>query len=159
MLDFNFNKYKKLIIIVIAIVIVIAVAGVTWLKVKKSTTGKTACTTEAKVCPDGSTVSRSGPNCKFKACPDANKDRVTIHTYTVEKDMKISCKTDGECMLPKEYAAMSRCKFSTLCLNNTCNVICPTTIRTTNELLLEYKKYEEEQAKKANPEAPVAPKK
>jgi hypothetical protein len=28
-----------------------------------------ACTMEAKVCPDGSSVGRSGPNCEFAACP------------------------------------------------------------------------------------------
>ena len=27
------------------------------------------CTQEAKICPDGSSVSRTGPNCKFAACP------------------------------------------------------------------------------------------
>jgi hypothetical protein len=28
-----------------------------------------ACTAEAKVCPDGSAVGRTGPNCKFAPCP------------------------------------------------------------------------------------------
>jgi len=28
-----------------------------------------ACTMEAKICPDGSTVGRSGPNCEFDPCP------------------------------------------------------------------------------------------
>lgn len=28
-----------------------------------------ACTEEAKVCPDGSSVGREGPNCEFAACP------------------------------------------------------------------------------------------
>jgi hypothetical protein len=31
--------------------------------------GATACTEEAKVCPDGSSVSREGPDCEFAACP------------------------------------------------------------------------------------------
>jgi hypothetical protein len=30
-----------------------------------------ACTMEAKLCPDGSYVSRSGPKCEFSACPTA----------------------------------------------------------------------------------------
>ena len=30
-----------------------------------------ACTMEAKLCPDGSAVGRSGPNCEFAACPGA----------------------------------------------------------------------------------------
>ncbi len=29
-----------------------------------------ACTMEAKLCPDGSAVGRTGPNCEFAACPD-----------------------------------------------------------------------------------------
>jgi hypothetical protein len=28
-----------------------------------------ACTEEAKMCPDGSYVGRTGPNCEFSACP------------------------------------------------------------------------------------------
>lgn len=28
-----------------------------------------ACTMEAKLCPDGSSVGRQGPNCEFSACP------------------------------------------------------------------------------------------
>lgn len=30
-----------------------------------------ACTMEAKLCPDGSAVGRTGPNCEFAACPQA----------------------------------------------------------------------------------------
>jgi hypothetical protein len=29
-----------------------------------------ACTEEAKICPDGSSVARSGPDCDFAPCPD-----------------------------------------------------------------------------------------
>lgn len=29
-----------------------------------------ACTMEAEICPDGSTVGRAGPNCEFAECPD-----------------------------------------------------------------------------------------
>ncbi len=31
--------------------------------------GRKACTLEAKVCPDGSSVGRTGPNCEFAVCP------------------------------------------------------------------------------------------
>ena len=31
-----------------------------------------ACTADAKICPDGSAVGRTGPNCEFAACPVAN---------------------------------------------------------------------------------------
>ncbi|MCA9487271.1 MAG: hypothetical protein KC548_06465 [Nanoarchaeota archaeon] len=29
------------------------------------------CTRDAKICPDGTAVGRSGPNCEFEACPDS----------------------------------------------------------------------------------------
>lgn len=32
---------------------------------------KAACTEEAKVCPDGSSVGRTGPDCAFAECPAA----------------------------------------------------------------------------------------
>lgn len=35
------------------------------------TTAGTVCTLEAKLCPDGSYVGRTGPNCEFAACPAA----------------------------------------------------------------------------------------
>ncbi len=31
--------------------------------------GPQACTQEAKLCPDGSYVGRTGPNCEFAPCP------------------------------------------------------------------------------------------
>ena len=32
--------------------------------------GGVACTEEAKICPDGLAVGRSGPKCEFPDCPD-----------------------------------------------------------------------------------------
>ncbi len=32
-----------------------------------------ACTEEAKLCPDGSAVGRTGPNCAFAVCPEVSK--------------------------------------------------------------------------------------
>jgi len=34
--------------------------------------GITACTMDARICPDGSSVGRTGPNCAFAACPHPN---------------------------------------------------------------------------------------
>jgi hypothetical protein len=33
--------------------------------------GQFACTKDAKVCPDGTEVGRSGPRCEFAPCPEA----------------------------------------------------------------------------------------
>jgi hypothetical protein len=37
----------------------------------------TVCTMDAKICPDGSAVGRSGPRCEFAACPSATKKEYT----------------------------------------------------------------------------------
>ncbi len=34
-----------------------------------SNLNQTACTMEAKICPDGTAIGRSGPNCEFPSCP------------------------------------------------------------------------------------------
>ena len=46
---------------------------------------QTACTEEAKICPDGSAVGRTGPNCEFVLCPNINK---------VEGGSGFACGTD-----------------------------------------------------------------
>lgn len=43
----------------------------------------TACTLEAKMCPDGSFVGRTGPDCEFQDCPRANKKTLTIGDATL----------------------------------------------------------------------------
>ena len=43
----------------------------------ESTSSSVACTMEAKICPDGSAVGRSGPKCEFAACPTAKPTAVT----------------------------------------------------------------------------------
>lgn len=42
-----------------------------------------ACTMEAKICPDGSAVGRTGPNCEFAVCPGSTDSPVTPMTKTV----------------------------------------------------------------------------
>ncbi len=52
-------------------------AGYSWCEAKQkclriweeNCTTSTACTAEAKICPDGSAVGRTGPNCEFAPCP------------------------------------------------------------------------------------------
>jgi hypothetical protein len=43
--------------------------GLTTGKNQGSGSGQTVCTQEAKQCPDGSYVGRTGPNCEFAPCP------------------------------------------------------------------------------------------
>lgn len=44
-----------------------------------------ACSQEAKICPDGSSVGRTGPNCEFAPCPDALSDDRNVFINDVYK--------------------------------------------------------------------------
>jgi hypothetical protein len=52
-----------------------------------------ACTMEAKLCPDGSAVGRTGPNCEFEDCPIATSDTISGKLCTTTSD----CGTGYEC--------------------------------------------------------------
>lgn len=45
-------------------------------------TNPTACTQEAKICPDGSAVGRSGPNCEFAECSSTTNTNSTTNQNT-----------------------------------------------------------------------------
>jgi len=51
---------------VVAIAIIISTGFYLW---QKNHPAQVACTQEAKQCPDGSYVGRTGPNCEFAPCP------------------------------------------------------------------------------------------
>jgi hypothetical protein len=42
-----------------------------------------ACTMDAKMCPDGSYVGRSGPNCEFTPCPELSSAQKYCNSFSV----------------------------------------------------------------------------
>lgn len=59
------------IIIIIAVALAAALGGYIVLSKKSfNPGGGIACTMEAKLCPDGTAVGRTGPNCEFAECPE-----------------------------------------------------------------------------------------
>lgn len=44
----------------------------------ESTPKETACTMDAMICPDGTSVGRVGPDCEFEKCPDLPVDDGTL---------------------------------------------------------------------------------
>ena len=72
------QKHKKAAIL-LGIIIIIATAIIFFVAyqylLNKNQPQQTACTLEAKICPDGSSVGRTGPNCEFAECQN-------ITTYT-----------------------------------------------------------------------------
>jgi flagellar basal body-associated protein FliL len=59
------NKFIYLIII--AVIVIVAAGGAYWYFFKTQPE-QIACTMEAKLCPDGSYVGRTGPKCEFTPC-------------------------------------------------------------------------------------------
>lgn len=49
-----------------------------------------ACPQDAKVCPDGTVVVRTGPECTFEPCPEASESNVSGNGA--------ECKTDADCV-------------------------------------------------------------
>lgn len=66
------------IIAVVAVLVVLAGGGYfVYQRFAKTTdTGRMACSSEAKLCPDGSGVGRTGPNCEFAACPGEQPSKI-----------------------------------------------------------------------------------
>ena len=69
-----------------------------------------ACTTEAKICPDGSSVGRSGPACEFAECPVV----VVKEEGKVALNQKIF--NNGIFVTPLEVTADSRCPSDVTCV-------------------------------------------
>lgn len=62
----------KLIVAVVFLLIIGAGGYMLWKKTETEPT-LVACTQEAMMCPDGSYVGRTGPNCEFAACPQVQE--------------------------------------------------------------------------------------
>ena len=56
--------------IYLSIIAILFVAVLVFLYQKFFPTTQIACTLEAKICPDGTSVGRTGPKCEFATCPE-----------------------------------------------------------------------------------------
>lgn len=63
------STYKNIFLIIILLIIAVAIGFLVQSGARNNDQGPMACTMEAKACPDGSYVGRSGPNCEFAMCP------------------------------------------------------------------------------------------
>lgn len=81
------NSKTALIVIAAGLLILFIAGYFAYQRFSKSADiGGTVCTQEAKLCPDGSHVSRTGPNCEFAPCPgEAPIDTSTWKTYRNEQ--------------------------------------------------------------------------
>lgn len=65
-------------------------------QIKTLTTTPVACTMDAKICPDGSSVGRVGPNCEFAACPGGGGGSDTTLPAWCARYGKLTYGTRGE---------------------------------------------------------------
>lgn len=74
---------KDALAITLVVLVIVAGAGIFFWQNSSQTPEQIACTMEAKICPDGSAVGRTGPRCEFAACP--GEDINLWQSYTDEK--------------------------------------------------------------------------
>lgn len=67
----------------VVLLVLVGIAGFFYRNAMERPGPITACTKEAKVCPDGSVVGRTGPACEFAACPTSSNAGDIGLTYTV----------------------------------------------------------------------------
>jgi len=60
---------RKIIFVIIIIIVLAAIGAGFWYFRQNTSPSQTACSMIAKLCSDGSYVSRTGPNCEFTPCP------------------------------------------------------------------------------------------
>ena len=99
---------RQLVIITIGF-LVLVVIGTSVFLISEKEPMQIACTEEAKICPDGSAVGRTGPNCEFEACPPVEQDE-TIAMLNQEILLQ------GVFLTPLEVMEDSRCPIDVTCI-------------------------------------------
>lgn len=69
------------------------------------------CQLDAKICPDGTSVGRQGPNCVFSACPAENATSSRVTTYIGGNATTLNVTAS-----PKEVISDSRCPLGVECI-------------------------------------------
>ncbi|HEY4515389.1 MAG TPA: hypothetical protein VJJ22_04550 [Candidatus Paceibacterota bacterium] len=105
------TKYKIIVLVLIAL----AIGGGYFLLNRKVNdgNGNGVCTADVKLCPDGSYVGRTGPNCEFPECPIA--DNGNNATSTQAKLGKLIFLGDIA-ITPLEVIQDSRCATDVTCV-------------------------------------------
>jgi len=114
-------------IVITIIIIIFALVSLSISSVMNSSQKTIACTEEAKICPDGSSVSRVGPKCEFSECPKVATQTTVIGTTTqntnivipnISKTTKLNKKVtiSGVSITPIELISDSRCPVDVQCV-------------------------------------------
>ena len=77
----------KSLLLGIVIILIVGIGGFVYRNAVERQILPTACPLDAKICPDGATVGRSGPSCAFASCPYA------VHSQDVDVPTSTSTAT------------------------------------------------------------------
>lgn len=77
-----------LIVSVVLFLLIIGGASAGYFLILNKQPQQTACTMEAKICPDGSSVGRTGPKCEFSPCPTAKPETNPTATWITYRNPK-----------------------------------------------------------------------
>jgi hypothetical protein len=69
------------------------------------------CDADAKICPDGTSVGRSGPKCEFTPCPSPDRASATLATYLGDSPTALTVTVN-----PREIVSDSRCAEGVQCI-------------------------------------------
>lgn len=99
----TYHIMKKLLVLLSVLVILLSSVFM----VSSITSNKVACTMEAKICPDGSAVGRTGPKCEFEKCPNESNEN---NSYVAPPKEATSCEQDSDCkIVDKDISCCSKC--------------------------------------------------
>lgn len=113
---------KNILLKVMGVVIIAALVYLIWVSVMKSASSKvvdvntgTVCTQEAKQCPDGTWVGRTGTDCQF-VCPVPAATTTQKDTVTVEAKLNITVTPIGDRITVLSVLEDSRCPVDVQCI-------------------------------------------
>ncbi|MBA3732777.1 hypothetical protein H0W91_00140 [Patescibacteria group bacterium] len=107
--------------IILGTIIVVATATLAVYRSQQTPRGlpiPVACTTEAMICPDGSSVGRTGPNCQFSACPTVSVSTTTNPDLKTGNTTKLNQRIliNGIYITPLTVVEDSRCATGVQCV-------------------------------------------
>lgn len=99
---------QKFLIVLVTVIIILAGGTIYFITKNPS---QQACPADAKLCPDGSSVGRTGPNCEFAACPEIKDEILGWQTYT-NKELGIGFKYPSEWESPvAKETSIGKCEY------------------------------------------------
>ncbi len=104
------NKIEKVLLVLVFFVFVIPLFILVAVRIQGGKPEEVFCTMEAKMCPDGSYVGRSGPKCEFAECPKTEVNETT----TAKINQKIL--NNGISITPIKLIQDSRCPSNVQCI-------------------------------------------